>query len=220
MLFRIRVDEGTPDPEGRSFRDQMVDYLKEKSHVLVHHVLPHGNPHYHVYVDHMLFKSIAAYKYQWKKLDFVKPLKQTDWSIKECSPERVNEYLAYLFNTKHGNVATLVSSTIDCAQPQAAAKAVSDDFAIRADLRKDKKQSVTTWDMAQELKQWIDAHEDDHDWQPDMVAEAIEIHRRHHKSFCSFSLSRMIQTAMGTSITRKNYIISDVMDKLFRFNSP
>jgi len=219
MLFRIRVDEGTSAPTGPSFRDQLVAYLKEKPHVLVHHVLPHGNPHYHAYVDHtMIFKSIAAYKYQWKKLAFVKPLTPNDWSIKECSPDRIPEYLAYLFNTKHGNVATLVSSTIDVTQPQASAKAVSDDFAIRADLRKDKKQSVTTWDMAQELKEWIDKHESDHDWRQDMVAEAIEIHRRYHKSFCSFSLTRMIQTAMGTSQTRKNYVISEVMDKLFKFS--
>jgi len=164
-----------------------------------------------------MFKSVAAYKYQWKKLAFVQPLKQTDWSIKECSPERSPEYLAYLFNTKHGNLATMVSSTIDVSQPQAAAKAVSEDFAIRATQRKEKKQAVTTWDMSQELKQWIDKNQESHEWRSAMVYEAIEIHRRHHKSFCSFSLTRMIQTAMATSQTRAHHVVSEVMDKLFKY---
>lgn len=98
-LYRLRVD-GEDD-------QKMTQFLKKHSTrwLLVHHVLPTGNPHYHAYVETHLTQGNLS-NYVKKELGVSKG----DYSNQTCLPDRSHEYLSYLFNTKHGNVSRYVSS--------------------------------------------------------------------------------------------------------------
>jgi len=92
--------------------------------VLVHHILPNGNPHFHFYLKSR-FNSVASAKYNFKKRFVVD---KTDWSLKECAADRRDEYLQYLFNTKHGNKPTLITSFKDLSEEQKRASVISTEF--------------------------------------------------------------------------------------------
>lgn len=222
MKFRVRVDDKLDfsRPKGEEVGSQWLhDYLVGKAHVLVHHVLPHGNPHHHFYIDLPLVNSVASYVYHWKKLISDKGLTKSDWSIKQCTDDRKPEYISYLFNTKHGNVATLISHTEPVEEARANAASISLAFEERKETR-DKKaptKQVTSWDMAEELRTWIDANIEDHEYQLGVIRECIAIHRRHRKTFCAFSLERVIHTALGGS-KKADWIVSQVADKLYKYS--
>lgn len=212
MKFRVRVDERADTEEW------LRAYLTDKQHVLVHHVLPHGNPHYHFYVDLPVVNSVAGYTYQWKKIVDPKGFTRSDWSIKQCTDERKPEFLSYLFNTKHGNRATLVSSTEDTSEAVASAQTITSAFEERkTNAKKTPAKQVTSWDMSEELRIWIDEHRDDHEYQLGVIRECIAIHRRHRKTYCVFSLERVIQTALGGS-TKAEGIVAQVADKLYKYS--
>jgi len=212
MKFRVRLDQR------EDTREWLSAYLRDKPHVLVHHILPHGNPHFHFYVDLPLVNSVAGYTYQWKKLVDPKGFTRSDWSIKQCSDERKPEFISYLFNTKHGNISELISTTEPVEDARANAATISLAFEERKDnAKKTPAKQITAWDMAEELKDWIDEHADDHEYQLAVIRECIAIHRRHKKTYCVFSIERVIQTALGGS-TRQSGLVAQIADKLYKYS--
>lgn len=186
MKFRVRVDSSL------SVSDFVQPY---SSHVVVHHILPHGNPHYHMYIEDTQSLSVDALR---KRVDRYFNVKGPQRSIKVCDDSRVNEYVQYLFNEKHGNKATLVStgnfdSTL-LLQLQAQAKDVANEFTSRQKSKSDK--GPSQYDLAEEVKDRLkDLHKQDYSIE-DYTRSAIQVMRKHRKAFCKFSLGRIIMTAM------------------------
>jgi len=189
MLVRGRVDEvkGITDTVLEEWLTTVGTDL-----VLVHHTLPHGNPHYHFYLD-ATYKSVQAMHYQWRKMfHFIGP---NDWSIKPCSPDRKQEYWQYLFNNKHGNKFRLVKAFTDMTEYRTKAEAVSADFEER---RKEKQKKHSGYDISMELAEWMRTmdYTDSKNYHL-IVKHAIKLHSLYKKSFCLFSLERVVITAMG-----------------------
>lgn len=191
MRFRIRIDSDRND-------DHFIKFLeKYSSYVLVHHVLPHGNSHYHIYVNDTFSLSIDALR---KRIDRYFNVKGSDRSIKDCSEDRINEYVQYLFNQKHGNIATLIKfSNFDeplLHKLQEQAKDVADDFASRKKV-KSVKQQITQYDLAEEVIEGMkNLHKEEYTIE-DYTLVAVKVMRKHRKAFCKFSLGRIIMTAMS-----------------------
>lgn len=190
MKFRVRVDSERSD-------DAFLSFLKPySSYVLVYHELPHGNPHYHIYVDDLMSLSIDAFR---KRIDRHFKVSGPDRSVKDCDPTRTNEYVQYLFNEKHGNKAVLVGSVnFDSTlllQLQTQAKDVADDFALRKKV-KSAKQQISQYDLAMEVKELLESiHKTEYSIE-EYTRAAITVMRKHRKAFCKFSLGRIIMTAM------------------------
>ena len=123
-LYRLRAD-GDDD-------QKVIQFLKKHStrYLLVHHVLPTGNPHYHAYVETHLTQGNLS-NYVKKELGVSKG----DYSNKTCSEDRKHEYLSYLFNTKKGNQPRYVSSEefslLDIKTYQDNAKTIAEEFQQR-----------------------------------------------------------------------------------------
>lgn len=191
MLFRVRVDSQRND---QSFLDFLHNY---KSYVCVFHELPHGNPHYHMFIEDTMSLSIDALR---KRVDRNFNVKGADRSVKECDMSRVNEYIQYLYNQKHGNSATHITHcNIDDAlllQLQAQAKDVADDFAQRKKVKSDRQQ-ITQYDLAEEVKSRLSELHKTEFTIEDYTKVAIQVMRKHRKAFCKYSLGRIIMTAMS-----------------------
>lgn len=127
--YRLRVD-GEDD-------QKMTQFLKKHSsrYLLVHHVLPYGNPHYHAYVETHLTQGNFS-NYVKKEMGVSKG----DYSNKTCSADRKHEYLSYLFNTKKGNVSRTVSyenfGTLDIKTYQEQSKQIAEEFQAKMALGK------------------------------------------------------------------------------------
>lgn len=102
---------------------------------------------------------------------------------------------------------------------------------------REKKDLITSHFIAQELAQFMDeqAHERKilispphaitkeyrHEWYDvspfEMIKQAIKIHNKYGKTYCDFSLIRVIQTAMGLSKRQKwnDVLVDSVYRKLF-----
>ena len=128
--FRVRVD-GSDD-------ERAIHFFKKycETFLLVHHVLPHGNPHYHAYVETNISQGNFSNKI---KAHF--ECVGSDYSNQVCNPDRKLEYLSYLFNKKQGNESRFVDSVgfspIDIAIYQENAKTIADEFTTR--MSKEKK---------------------------------------------------------------------------------
>ena len=46
------------------------------------------------------------------RVDSVFKVKGADRSVKQCDDDRVLEFVQYLFNTKHGNISTLLFNNV------------------------------------------------------------------------------------------------------------
>lgn len=190
MKFRVRIDDKP------LLREELTSYLEGKDHVLVHHVLPSGNPHFHFFIDMPLIKSQQSYRYQIK-VKF--KVSGSDFSVKQCDEDKVEEYIQYLFNEKNGNKPTLVSSSRDVSEHQRKARVVADEFANR---QSSKKETISSWGLAMELRKMINQYPDhlrEYEVYTQFIHDAIKVHEKHQKSYCEFSLLRVIQTAMGDS---------------------
>jgi len=206
MLVRGRIDQvnGVDD-------DGLMKWLTTVGTdlVLVHHILPQReglkwetqkpventrNPHYHFYLN-TTYKSPQSLGYQLKK-QFTN-LTKDDWSIKPCTPSRAEEYWQYLFNEKHGNKWRLVKAFTEMDQYIKRAGEVTADFATR---RKEKQKQHTGHDISMELAEWCKtmgyAATDSPPYQQ-IIKHAIELHRLYKKSYCLFSLERVVITALG-----------------------
>lgn len=220
-MFRIRLDI-INDLNA----DKLIEVCQTTSHVIVRHELPTGNPHYHAYIATELKENTLRQRI--KRLD--NTLKSTDYSIKKCNPELINEYVQYMFNTKHGNKWELIDShnfdnnLIDTLIENA--KKISEDYVTT----KSKSSRITIWDMAQEVDQLIqdklhsygrgrrdDFPEDatNQDIQIEEYTEmAIFVLRKHKKPHDEYLLRKLITTTISSYDFGKN-ILKQKMIKNF-----
>lgn len=186
MKFRLRVDETNVE-----IASKFKEFVKKYPHVLVHHLLPHGNPHFHAYVDIPDKGSCPALRYT---IDNLFGVSKTERSVKKCDDDRVDDYVQYLFNEKHGNKWTLLSHSFDVDIHVQKAKAVATAFATRMT----KSQVITEWDMVEELRNAIDNRLSEKQTQlewPEIVEMAVVIREKHQKMWNDMTLARMCQVA-------------------------
>ena len=128
-LFRVRID-GKDDEDVKKFCDQNTS-----RYLLVHHVLPHGNPHHHFYCETTFSQGNYA-----NKLKAFFNVVGSDYCVQKCDPDRRLEFFSYLFNTKKDNVPTYVSSNgfsiIDIATYKETAKQIKDEFETKLKQKK------------------------------------------------------------------------------------
>lgn len=199
MRLRLRVDDLNPEM-GSRFLEMLKKHLPT-DYVVVRHVLPGGrNPHYHAYVNCPMMMHVSGMRYWVDKLG----VKGPDRSVKECDEERVDEYIQYLFNRKHGNVWYLIESTIDTTAHQAAAAQVADEFQERQRAKSSRKTTEpTTWDLAEQVRSSLSVDNREplseaqlYEWATDYAIDAC---RRARKTYTDFSIQRIVQTAVTAS---------------------
>lgn len=208
MKFRLRIDEICPD-----MTERLSGFFAGTEHVLVKHVLPHGNPHYHIYYDNPMIMSVPALRYQIDKLTTCKGPQR---SIKECDETRKDEYIQYLFNTKHGNISTTISSSIQLDDYIKKAKEVSEDFA--KSRIKAKRPEVTLWEMAEEVRALCvtDNPTSEYELYRQYIEAAIDVCRKHKKTYTDFSIQRLVQTAITCNKDTRDTFVKNVMDRIFK----
>lgn len=86
-----------------------------------------------------------------------------------------------------------------------------------------KKETVTVYDMAEELYEWMKAEDIrrlNNLLMSDVINEAIKIHHRYRKAYCDFSLAKVVQTAVGMFDKHpfKQELIRKVMEKIMPRN--
>jgi len=141
--FRVRVDcEGD---------ERLVAFCKKHSEVfvLVHHTTTTENPHYHFYIEtHMSQGNFS------NKIKDELSVTGSNYSNAVCDPDRKLEYLSYLFNTKKGNVARLVTyqgfSPLDVATFQETALNIAKEFKAKL------KAKATQYDVAMLVLERLD----------------------------------------------------------------
>jgi len=143
MKFRVRIDDV----------NDVAKTIKEWAgsvscqHVVVHHLV-NANSHFHAYLDAPMIMSPQALRY---KIKTTFKLEKVAYSVGICDEERVPEYIQYLFNTKHGNVATIHATNVDhsiITAARNAAHVVSEEYAKSRTSRK----SLTLYDIACEVR--------------------------------------------------------------------
>lgn len=215
MKLRIRIDKLDETTEAK-----LTDFVtKSKSHCLVYHYV-NDNPHYHFYLDDDRFMSCQSLRYHIDKI--VGVTKGHQRSVKECQADRIDEYLQYLFNEKHGNKWRLVSSNIDVEQHQAKAAAVAEDFTKTVLSKGSKRKEVTTWDISEEVKNLYLADgnkpESEYDIYKLHIDYAIDVCRKYHKTYTDFSIQRIVQTAITANRCNRDQFTRNILDKIFRRN--
>lgn len=221
-MFRVRVD---------IVNDLNSDDLLEvcgspDTHVLVRHELPHGNPHFHLWLPTDLTDKAIR-----QRLDRKFKLKSTDRSVKICDPNRINEYVQYMFNTKHGNRWEIISvRNFDDKLLNdliKAAKEISDDF----EERNQQKDKPTIYSLAMEVRNVFKHtyHISDnpvenlgkrqapegYDEYLEHLKIAISVCRKHRQPFEENYLRRLITTAICEGESGRKTIISKIMAKEF-----
>jgi len=220
-MYRIRIDE-----RPHFTASNLEELLKEaKAFVIVRHELPTGNPHFHAYAEIDLKEQTLRQRI--KRAD----VQKGDYSLKLCDPIRINEYVQYMFNTKHGNRWELLgfnnfdSTLLDTLK--ANAQQISDDF---ADVHKNKSKGPTIWDIAMEVQSKFEGTNGlegnrlrytgrglEEDYQEDSENEkrmirvyteiTIQILRGHRKAFDEFLIRKVISTAMSSSDSGKDILV-------------
>lgn len=188
--FRLRIDQ-----QGDVTVDALETFLRNyKACILVHHKLPHGNPHWHAYVDATNNTiGIEAVRNRLKKRF---ELPSGSYSLKNCDVDKVNEYIQYLFNTKHGNkwhiafVHNISDDIITTAQQ--AAQEVSTNY----EQSRKTKSTVTMYELAEEVAENMKLKDKTIE---NYVLTAVAVCRRHRKAFCKFTLAKIISTAREDS---------------------
>lgn len=143
--YRLRLDGE------RELDDQFKAFLIKRSDafILVHHVTPRENPHYHAWVRSTV--SPGNFTNYVRKEFNVSGNRQ--YSCPRCDPDRRLEYWAYLFNTKKGNVPTLIHyegvSPLDIAAARERAKQIAGEFETR--MKDSDKKKLTKFDIAEKL---------------------------------------------------------------------
>lgn len=120
-VYRVRIDS-----EVRANMIDFVDSVSER-YILVHHVLPHGNPHYHIYIETKYSQGNFSTKVKEKF-----GVTGGQYCVQKCDTDRMIEYCSYLFNAKNGNVATLINfsgfSVLDIATYRENSKLIEKEF--------------------------------------------------------------------------------------------
>jgi len=208
-MFRLRIDIVSD-----LNTDNLIEVCRPDTYVIVRHELPTGNPHYHTYFkyDNEMKENTLRQRIK-RRFEFLKP---SDYSIKKCDEERTNEYVQYMFNTKHGNKWELIDTLnfdlklLNTLKENA--QKISTDY---ADTHK-KSKGPTMWDLAQEIEfeyskltaitindLGTQTMEEYHDNRENMIAVyidlAIKVCRKHHKAFDEFMLRKLITTAQTST---------------------
>lgn len=219
-MFRIRFDEKS-DLNATT----VLESTGATTSVLVHHVLPHGNPHYHAYIETDIKENTLRQRI--KRLGYT----ASDFSIKKCDPERKHDYVQYLFNHKHGNIATLISiNNFDdqlLHKLQIQAQSVADEFANNQTVKRNSKPTIH--EFAQEIEaslkkeftqtNRLGIQEDLEVPFPQMyeyaLNTAIKVCHKYNQPFEEHYLKRLVTTALSYTRIGKEGIIAKIMRKEF-----
>lgn len=190
MKFRLRID-GDYD-----LFQKITEFCQRYSQfVLVHHTLPHGNPHYHAFINDTMSMSIDAFRARVKRYFDVK--QSSDYSVKRCDDEKELDYISYLFNTKNGNIAKLVASQYpeeELSRSRSMAEKISQEYIERHAQDHSKSSKVTIYGVAEEVYQvFKDTHSDDTIEQWTQIA-ITQLHK-HRKSCEPNMLIKIVSTA-------------------------
>lgn len=212
MLFRVRIDETVPD-----MGEKLKQFVQGKEHVLVKHTLPNNkNPHFHFFLQDTSVISIQSFRY---KLDKYTNAKGSDRSLKICDEERKDEYIQYLFNSKHGNVFTLLSTTIPVEEYIERARKVAYDF-METKTKNKKSSEITTWELAEHVREYLynDKTEpvSEYDIYSIAIDHAIEVHRKYKKTYTDFSILRVVQTAITSDKNYREKFKENIINKIFK----
>lgn len=140
-MFRLRIDVDS--------EEKMLQFCKDNTsgYILVHHILPHGNPHYHAYVETHLSQGNLS-----NKIKAQLGVSGGEYSNQTCDPDRAIEYKTYLFNKKNGNEARLVSynccSPIDIKTYQENSNQITKEFEQRMSRTKKTQYEIVEMVMA------------------------------------------------------------------------
>lgn len=224
-MYRLRIDK----PETGLDVDALIQVCEPTSYVVVHHQLPHGNPHYHLYIKTDIKDNTLRLRIK-RKFNIQKA---SDYSLKTCNPNMINEYVQYMFNTKHGNVWELIdtlnfdnellNTLIDNA------KQISTDYEAVSDKKKSSKPTI--YDLAMEVRERFKEkhHITDNPTEqlgyspsPEGSEEYLEhlkigisVCRKYHQPFEEHYLRRLITTAICEGASGRQTIISKIMNKEF-----
>lgn len=210
-MFRIRLDI-VNDLNSDSLL-QACGATSDNSYVIVRHELPHGNPHYHAYLQMEIQENTLRQRFKRK----LKDLKPSDYSIKRCEPTRADEYVQYMFNQKKGNKWELIDSQnyddVKLKDLQAAARLISDEYSSNKISKRSN--GPTMWDMAEEIKQNIDdrmhsygdglraQYPEDGIQQDNQISDyteaAIFVLRKHRKAHDEYLIRKLISTALSST---------------------
>lgn len=223
-MYRVRIDE-VSDLNS----DRIIEVIAPSEYLCVRHEVNSSNPHYHLWV--VVDSTDKALRQRFQR---TLKLKSTDYSVKKCHPDRVDEYYQYLFHNKPGCTWELISSS------NVSTERINDAIQRAKDFKLDKKSTKSTtgptiWDLAQEVQEEIDTlpYIEWHtgvgsgraeDFPEDALQEkrgirtytdiAIKILRKHRKPFDEFLLRKVITTAMTSSQKGKD-IMRQKMYKCF-----
>lgn len=206
-MFRVRIDGHDDDNVSKFFEPY-------KSCVLVHHTLPHGNPHYHAYVN-ATNNTIGIDAFRARVKRYFKPESRTDYSVKKCDDDKINEYVQYLFNTKHGNQSRVVlvnnfdNDLLNSLREDA--KAISDDYQRRTTIRKESK-GVTIYQLGEELGDLIEQNHIIEPTMRDYTLHAIQVCRKHMKPCDRNMLIKIVSVAMSRSDSGKEVLVKSVQE--------
>lgn len=213
-MYRLRIDI----VEGFS-SEKLVELMPEAtSYVVVKHELPKGNPHIHAYMEIDVKEPTLRQRIK-RKFDNLKP---SDFSIKKCDPNRVNEYVQYMFNTKHGNKSELLNThnfddklLNDLIQ---AAKKISDDYAA---TKVKKSKGITIYELAIEIneiykKSYLAEHSSIKQYRY-YLEIAIKVCHKYRKAFEEHLLRRLVTTAITIDSKQGEFtIIRKIIEKEFK----
>lgn len=219
-MFRIRVDI-VNDLNS----DEILELCDSVAHVVVRHELPHGNPHYHIWTQ-------TEVKEQTLRQRFVRHgITKTDYSIKKCNPNRIDEYVQYMFNTKFGNKWELIDTrNFDLKHLDDLiknAKEISDDF----EERNKSADKPTIYSLAMEVRN-VFKHNyhmldnpvenlgkrqapEGYDEYLEHLKIAISVCRKHKQAFEENYLRRLVSTAICEGASGRKTIMSKIMAKEF-----
>lgn len=164
---RVRVDLEHDQAQ------RLVDHCQRISsrYILVSHVLPTGNPHFHFYVENNL--SQGNYRNRIKE-EF--SVEKADLCVESVDDEKLLSYYSYLFNTKNGNIPHLVQyagfSPIDIATYKENAKLVTQEYQSRMAAGK-----KTQIDIVQLVLAKLGDHTSTVEYVYDLVIETLKYHR-------------------------------------------
>ena len=110
-----------------------------------------------------------------------------------CDKERVAEYLSYLYNTKHGNIANLIATTLDDEIMQTAqnsAQVITEAYNVE---RKKNPKPKTLYDIAKEVD-GLCGHECS---RTDVVMTAIRLLHQYCKCHDSYLVRKVVETVLS-----------------------
>lgn len=203
--------------------ENVVKRICEQADVVV--VYQHdesSRTHIHLYTEGMS-TSVQTVK-NWVMRDLACKVDKADWSFKTAKDRRFITYMA------KGKLQPCLVKGISDAE----INTLREKWVEPITIKKDKKVVATTWFMAKELAEVINAgavkrevyrdkitNVSRHEWfevPPEtIIQECINIHNKHEKAYCDYSLVRVIQTAYGLCDRPKwkEYLVSTVYNKLF-----